>query len=82
MLGGWTPTVTTSWMWDLTIPTDHDFYIQTAASTVLVHNIGGPCDESEPGSQPSSDELREQARDIWEDTTGRRANWDGLQVHH
>jgi hypothetical protein len=41
VLGGWTPKVTTGWMWDLTIPgnNDHDFYIQTTKSiSVLVHN--------------------------------------------
>jgi hypothetical protein len=32
--------VTTGWMWDLTIPTDHDFYIHAATSAVLVHNCG------------------------------------------
>ena len=47
VLGGWTPKVTTGWMWDLTIPgnNDHDFYIRAAASTVLVHNVDGqPCE--------------------------------------
>jgi len=28
-------------MWDLTIPGDHDFYIQAAATGVLVHNCTG-----------------------------------------
>lgn len=27
-------------MWDLTIPGDHDFYIDTVAAPVLVHNCG------------------------------------------
>lgn len=32
-------------MWDLTVPggNDHDFYIDTAAAPVLVHNVGGAC---------------------------------------
>lgn len=35
----------TDWMWDITIPGDHDFCIQTATTAVLVHNInGGSCD--------------------------------------
>ena len=44
-LGGWTPKVTTGWMWDLTIPgnNDHDFYIQAAAASVLVHNEDDQC---------------------------------------
>ena len=25
--GGWTPKITAGWMWDLTIPGDHDFYV-------------------------------------------------------
>jgi hypothetical protein len=44
--GGTTATVTsghnawakTGWMWDLTVTTDHDFYIQAAATAILVHN--------------------------------------------
>jgi hypothetical protein len=38
VIGGSTPTETTGWMWDLTIPGDHDFYIDTTAAPVLVHN--------------------------------------------
>lgn len=33
-------------------------------------------------SRESSDILRAEARDIWQATTGRRAIWDDLQVHH
>jgi RHS repeat-associated protein len=36
--GGYTPKQRTGWMWDLTIPTDHDFYIDTTAASVLAHN--------------------------------------------
>jgi Pretoxin HINT domain len=38
--GGYTPKQQTGSMWDLTIPTDHDFYISTVVSPVLVHNCG------------------------------------------
>ena len=38
VIGGSTPPVTTGTMWDLTVTADHDFYIVTAASPVLVHN--------------------------------------------
>ncbi|HEY1918180.1 MAG TPA: Hint domain-containing protein [Streptosporangiaceae bacterium] len=36
--GGTTPKVRDGWMWDLTIQNDHDFYIDTAITAVLVHN--------------------------------------------
>lgn len=36
VLGGHTPQDRSGWMWDLTIPGDHDFYIDTTAA--LVHN--------------------------------------------
>ncbi len=38
--GGWAPKITTGWMWDITVPgnNDHDFYIDTTAADVLVHN--------------------------------------------
>jgi hypothetical protein len=40
---GWIPKQCDGWMWDLTIPgnNDHDFYIDTTAAAVLVHNCGG-----------------------------------------
>lgn len=37
-LGGWTPRRHDGWMWDLTVPGSHDFYVQAAAVAVLVHN--------------------------------------------
>ena len=42
-LGGHAPRGDTGWMWDLTIPGDHDFYIQAAETAILVHN-NTPCD--------------------------------------
>ena len=45
--GGHIPEQTAGWMWDLTIPGDHDFYIDTAATTILAHNCpAGPGGES------------------------------------
>jgi hypothetical protein len=39
--GGGDPAARSGWMWDLTIPGDHDFYIQATRSTaILVHNCG------------------------------------------
>jgi len=37
---GWAPVQRDGWMWDLTVPggNDHDFYIDTEAASVLVHN--------------------------------------------
>ena len=42
--GGTTPKVHDGWMWDLTVPgnNDHDFYIKTAVTAVLVHNCSKP----------------------------------------
>jgi RHS repeat-associated protein len=39
VLGGRDSKIRSGWMWDLTIPGDHDFYIQAASAVVLVHNI-------------------------------------------
>jgi hypothetical protein len=40
VIGGWVPRQSAGWMWDLTVPgdNDHDFYIGTDLSQVLVHN--------------------------------------------
>jgi hypothetical protein len=40
--GGWVPRQSSGWMWDLTVPgnNDHDFYIDTTAAPVIVHNRG------------------------------------------
>jgi hypothetical protein len=40
VVGGTTPKVHDGWMWDLTVPgnNDHDFYIDTIAAAILVHN--------------------------------------------
>lgn len=37
--GGTTPKQRDGWMWDLTIPGDHDFYIQSGREAILVHNV-------------------------------------------
>lgn len=42
VVGAWTPVVTVGWMWDLTILPSHDFYIDTVATPVLVHNASCP----------------------------------------
>lgn len=40
VIGGSAPADAVGWMWDLSVPggNDHDFYIDTAAAAVLVHN--------------------------------------------
>jgi hypothetical protein len=40
VVGGRRPADATGWMWDLSVPGggDHDFYIDTTITTVLVHN--------------------------------------------
>ena len=40
--GGEVPANRYGWMWDLTITTDHDFYVQAATTDILVHNINEP----------------------------------------
>ncbi|HEV2370630.1 MAG TPA: LamG-like jellyroll fold domain-containing protein [Streptosporangiaceae bacterium] len=37
-VGGHNAKTRSGWMWDLTIPTDHDFYVELAATAILVHN--------------------------------------------
>ena len=39
-------------MWDLTVASDHDFYVDTVAGTVLVHNC--PIGPSESWGNPDS----------------------------
>jgi hypothetical protein len=51
VVGGAAPVVTTGVMWDLTVTADHDFYIDTTAATVLVHNA----DECGPQSISPND---------------------------
>jgi Pretoxin HINT domain len=48
VLGGYVPADTSGWMWDLTVPggNDHDFYVDTAAAAVLVHNCDFPGPEA------------------------------------
>jgi hypothetical protein len=36
--GGYAPVRTDGWMWDLTVPAEHDFFVSAGAATVLVHN--------------------------------------------
>jgi len=38
VLGGGAPRHHDGWMWDLTITTDHDFYIAADSTAMLVHN--------------------------------------------
>jgi hypothetical protein len=44
VLGGWVPAQSDGWMWDLTVPgnNDHDFYVTSSATPVLVHNSDCP----------------------------------------
>jgi RHS repeat-associated protein len=47
--GGYTPRASVGWMWDLTVPADHDFYAGTAAASVLVHNCPTTASTETPG---------------------------------
>ena len=42
VVDGWVPQQSIGWMWDLTVPGDHDFYVVTAAAPILVHNCDVP----------------------------------------
>jgi RHS repeat-associated protein len=46
--GGTVPAGHDGWMWDLTVPgnNDHDFYVTSSATPILVHN----CDDPIPGT--------------------------------
>jgi hypothetical protein len=37
---------------------------------------------SRPLDNVQKDAIREEARNIWQDRTGRRAIWDDMQIHH
>jgi hypothetical protein len=47
---GWTPRRHTGWMWDLTVPGYHDFYIKAVTTAVLVHNCPSGPGDIQPGS--------------------------------
>jgi hypothetical protein len=59
-------------MWDLTIPGDHDFYIQVASSAVLVHNR----DTTQGGVYTLRDEAGNVVR------TGRTSNLAARALAH
>ena len=46
VVGGYVPRQHDGWMWDLTVPgnNDHDFYVDTSAANILVHNSCGSTD--------------------------------------
>jgi hypothetical protein len=54
VLSGNAPADAAGWMWDLTVPggNDHDFYIDTAVGSVLVHNC--PVGPAESRGNPDS----------------------------
>jgi hypothetical protein len=78
VVSGSAPAGSTGWMWDLTVPGDHDFYIQIAAAAVLVHN----CDINDPPSFEGASRTqaeRELADNGWENegptTRGGGVRW-------
>ena len=54
--GGYAPTQDIGWMWDLTVPGDHDFYVITTVAPVLVHNCP-PEAEATPAPDPTVSEV-------------------------
>jgi RHS repeat-associated protein len=49
VVGGHIPADSTGWMWDLSVPggNDHDFYIDTTITAVLVHNCDDPFENTQ-----------------------------------
>lgn len=64
-LGGHNAHTRTGWMWDLTVTTDHDFYVHTAVGVILVHNCpsAGPED---PGGGTSPQPGPKTMRAVWD----------------
>jgi hypothetical protein len=59
--GGYTPSQDTGWMWDLTIPGDHDFYIKTVASLLVHNNQCSPIANSKVNENGGTYKTRDQA---------------------
>jgi hypothetical protein len=72
--GGWTPKTATGWMWDLTIPGDHDFYIDTIAAPVLVHNCSNPLENARYSAKSSNRCLGHQVSTIHSPNSFRTAS--------
>jgi len=55
VVSGRTPADSAGWMWDISVPggNDHDFYIDTAAAPVLVHNCPSYYRGARAGEEPS-----------------------------
>ena len=51
-------------MWDLTVTSDHDFYIQAAATTILVHNCNGDDGQQLPLFDDSSYRVDNRTRGV------------------
>jgi hypothetical protein len=67
VMGGHVPADSVGWMWDLSVPggNDHDFYVDTTAAPVLVHNCGP--DEENPWAKPPPEQ--EPPRSQWKAET-------------
>ena len=61
VIGGRTPTQHDSWMWDLTIPGDHDFYVVITVADVLVHNCDEPGMPTDHAHYPTQGEAKNAA---------------------
>jgi RHS repeat-associated protein len=90
VVAGWVPPQHAGWMWDLSVPgnNDHDFYIDTVAAPVLVHNCPAPGDgdpEYTPhGAQRAADPSRlnpQQVADVIDNPTERYTQGNGAEVY-
>jgi hypothetical protein len=86
--GGWTPKAADGWMWDLTITADHDFYIDTVAAAVLVHNCNPDLDSlsrsggrtiGSQGMRKAGASLAQHAEELgYDDVSGSAANKNAM----
>lgn len=65
-------------MYNFEVEDYHTYYVSN--TKVLVHN-SDPCDKL-PLNKVDKGILREDARRIWKEKTGKPAIWDGNDVHH
>jgi RHS repeat-associated protein len=71
VVGGAVPRQQDGWMWDITVrgDNDHDFYVRTASTGVLVHNCGGLLNN-----------IKQTANNVWTKVKPANTTRPGLQV--
>ena len=83
VLGGHAPRDRSGWMWDLTIPGNHDFYIATTAADILVHNCTIPADRTRMATSDALDTAESYLGQGYREPiagSGRYVSSDGTRV--